>query len=127
MARWLAPELELLKPLALIALGAKAKAALDSNRDSIGHVDVFTVPHPSFSNRGSIYQLLPKAEDRLGQVMSELPMNIGDFIAKRRTLSRQTVRARDSLTLSTGDRKFLVAYRTAFTDIRLRMGLRALT
>lgn len=124
--QWLSPELAMLKPSALIALGASAKAALESHEDSLSGLPVFAVPHPSFANLGRIHQLLPKAKDELHKAMDRVPDDVWDFIRVRRALSRQTGRGHDAVTPSDGDRKFLVAYRSAFSAIRARMNLRPL-
>lgn len=124
--QWLLPELDLLRPSALVALGASAKAALDEHPDATGGLPAFSVPHPSFSNRGRIYQLLPRSQEDLFRAMSQLPADVGEFTSERRALSRQTPRGHAALTTSEGDRKFLVAYGIAFSDVRVRMGLRPL-
>jgi hypothetical protein len=122
--QWLAPELALLKPSALIALGASAKAALDGHPVSLNGLPVFAVPHPSFANLGRIHQLLPKAEGDLRKAMERVPDDVWDFIRARRALSRQTGRGHAAVTASEGDRKFLVAYQVAFADIREQLNLR---
>lgn len=124
--QWLAPELALLRPSALIALGASAKAALDEHSGSLSGLPRFAVPHPSFANLGRIHQLLPKSEDALHRAMDRVPDDVWDFIRARRALSRQTGRGHDAVALSDGDRKFLVAYRSVFSAIRSQMDLRPL-
>lgn len=83
-------ELLLLKPLAVIALGQNARTALDEHRDLVLSVAVFTVPHPSFRNRGRIHELLPRAEHELRNAMSGLPTDIADSIAGRFTSRRSS-------------------------------------